>query len=80
MRKGVANVCRYRDVSMAANRRYLDALAVVDDPTPTIRDLDKITERTANGKKVSRGPTSDRRAFIASMSRRITRISRSSSR
>ena len=54
MRKGVANLFRYRDVSMAANRRYLDALAVVDDPTPAIRDLDKITERkrTANGKSV----------------------------
>jgi len=45
MRKGVANLFRYRDVSMAANHRYLDALAVVDDPTPAIHDLDKITER-----------------------------------
>jgi hypothetical protein len=54
MRKGVANLFRYREISMAANCRYLDALAVVDDPTPAIRDLDKITERkrTANGKSV----------------------------
>ena len=54
MRKGVANLFRYRDVSMAASRRYLDALAVVDDPTPAIRALDKITERkyTPNGKSV----------------------------
>jgi hypothetical protein len=54
MRKGVANLFRYRDVSMTANRRYLEALAVVDDPTPAIRDLDKITERkrTRDGKSV----------------------------
>ena len=33
MRKGVANLFRYRDVSLAANGRYLEALAVVDDPS-----------------------------------------------
>jgi hypothetical protein len=32
MAKGVANLYRYAEVSLAANRRYLDALAVVDDP------------------------------------------------
>ncbi len=54
MRKGVANLFRYRDVSMSANSHYLEALAVVDDPTPAIRDLDKITERKRirNGKSV----------------------------
>jgi hypothetical protein len=45
MRKGVANLFRYRDVSLTANRRYLEALAAVDDPTPAIRDLDRITQR-----------------------------------
>jgi hypothetical protein len=45
MRKGVANLFRYRDVSLSANRRYLEALAAVDDPTPAIRDLDRITQR-----------------------------------
>src|SRR5690606_24803267 len=40
MRKGVANVFRYRDVSLMANRRYLDVLAAVDDPTPAIHDLE----------------------------------------
>ncbi len=54
MRKGVANLFRYREVSMMANSRYLDALAVVDDPTPAIRALDRITERkrTRDGKSV----------------------------
>ena len=39
---------------MTANSRYLEALAVVDDPTPAFRELDKITERkrTRDGKSV----------------------------
>lgn len=54
MRKGVANLFRYRDVSLTASRRYLEALAAVADPTPAIRDLDRITERrrTPNGQSV----------------------------
>lgn len=54
MRKGVANLFRYREVSLAANRRYLEALAVVDDPTPAIRQLDRITQRrrTPQGQSV----------------------------
>ena len=43
MRKGVAYLFRYREVSQQANYRYLEALAVVDDPTPAIRQLDDIT-------------------------------------
>jgi hypothetical protein len=45
MRKGVAWLFRYREVSLRANARYLDALAVVDDPTNAKRDLDRITTR-----------------------------------
>jgi hypothetical protein len=33
MRKGVAYLFRYREVSLQSNSRYLDALAAVDDPT-----------------------------------------------
>ena len=43
MRKGVAYLFRYRDVSLAANSRYLTALVHVDDPTDAIRSLDRIT-------------------------------------
>jgi hypothetical protein len=43
MRKGVAYLFRYREVSLQANGRYLDALAVVEDPTQAIRDLDRVT-------------------------------------
>lgn len=54
MRKGVANLFRYRDVSLAANGRYLEALAVVDDPTTAIRQLRTITKRkrTRTGQSV----------------------------
>jgi hypothetical protein len=33
LRKGVAYLFRYREVSLQANACYLDALAAVDDPT-----------------------------------------------
>jgi hypothetical protein len=39
MAKGVANLYRYAEVSRAANMRYLDALAEVDDPAKAQRDL-----------------------------------------
>jgi len=54
MSKGVANLFRYRDVSMAANSRYLEALTVVENPTPALRNLDRICERKRNrrGKSV----------------------------
>ena len=45
MRKGVAYLFRYRDISHSANSRYLDALAVVDDPTTQVRQLDRLTRR-----------------------------------
>ena len=45
MRKGVANLFRYRDVSLAANGRYLEALAVVDDPSAALKQLNQITRK-----------------------------------
>ena len=44
MNKGVENLYRYRDVALASNRRYLDALAVVDDPAPAYRQVEELTE------------------------------------
>jgi hypothetical protein len=54
MRKGVAYLFRYREVSLQANYRYLDELAVVDDPSPAIQHLDDITTRkkTSSGRGV----------------------------
>lgn len=44
MNKGVANFFRYEEVARAANLRYLDALSVVHDPTPTTRAVTNLTE------------------------------------
>ena len=45
MRKGVAYLFRYQQVSLQANSRYLEALALVDDPTRATRELDRMTTR-----------------------------------
>lgn len=39
----MANLFRYREISLQANARYLDALAVVDDPTPGKQALQRLT-------------------------------------
>jgi hypothetical protein len=55
MRKGVHYLFRYRDVSMSANARYLDALSVVSDTTAKVRELDQITrrKRTRSGRSAT---------------------------
>jgi len=73
MRKGVANLFRYRDVSLAANGRYLEALAVVDDPSEALKQLDTLTQRkrTRSGQSVKAfNPLSreDQRIFKALLS------------
>lgn len=45
LRKSVAYLFRYREVSLQSNSRYLNALAQVYDPTTALRALDKITTR-----------------------------------
>ena len=52
MRKGVHYLFRYREVSLAANQRYLEALSVVSDPTTQVRELDQITrtKKTPSGR------------------------------
>ena len=45
MRKGVAFLFRYREVSKTANERYLAALAAVEDPTLPLRAIDHLTQR-----------------------------------
>ena len=44
MNKGVINLYRYREVSLAANERYLEALSVVDDPAPAYRQVEELTK------------------------------------
>jgi hypothetical protein len=43
LRKGVADLPRRVEISRAANARYLDALAVVGEPTPSHRLLDPVS-------------------------------------
>ncbi len=45
MRKGVAYLFRYQEVSRQANHRYLEALALVEDPTRALQGLDAVTTR-----------------------------------
>src|SRR5439155_3810814 len=44
MNKGVGNLYRYQEVAQSANARYLEALAVVDNPEPAYRDVQELTE------------------------------------
>jgi hypothetical protein len=52
LRKGVAYLFRYRDISHSANSRYLDALTLVSDPTAKVAELDRLTrpKRSASGR------------------------------
>lgn len=44
MNKGVANLGSYQSVCRASNDRYLNALAVVEDPTPAYQQVADLTE------------------------------------
>jgi hypothetical protein len=55
MTKSVASLVDYQDQALACNRRYLDALAVVNDPTPAYRELRHLTEPTVVNGRSSAG-------------------------
>jgi hypothetical protein len=55
MNKGVSNFYRYLEVARASNQRYLDALAVVDAPSTTARQLDRLSQPTTAGSRRRRG-------------------------
>jgi hypothetical protein len=42
MNKGVSNFYHYQEVARSANQRYLEALAVVDDPQPAYRRVEEL--------------------------------------
>jgi len=52
LRKGVAYLFRYQEASWQANYRYLEASAIVDDPTPaspakaSFRDINDFPSET----------------------------------
>jgi len=45
MNKGVANFYQFEHVAKTANGRYLEALAVVDDPAPSYQQVARLAER-----------------------------------
>jgi hypothetical protein len=55
MAKGVANLYRYAEVSLAANARYLDALAAVNDPSKAQQHLNKLGRSVYRNGKSYRG-------------------------
>lgn len=55
MCKGVKNLYRYAQVSYSANKRYADALAVVDDPKPAFESLQKVARPVENHGRSVRG-------------------------
>jgi hypothetical protein len=55
MAKGVANLYRYDEVSRAANSRYLQALAVVEDPASAQAGLRKLSQPVRQGVRSYRG-------------------------
>jgi hypothetical protein len=71
LRKGVAWLWRYAEVSRAANSRYLEALAVVDDDRHARRLLDQVTRPAKlNGRrKRALQPLSpaDQQLFLAAL-------------
>ena len=55
MNKGVANFYRYHAVARAANARYLNALAVVDVPCATAKQVDRVSKPAPFGSRRRRG-------------------------
>jgi len=54
MTKSVQSLVHYQEQALACNRRYLDALAVVDDPAPAYQELRALTEaKVVNGRSVA---------------------------
>jgi hypothetical protein len=55
MNKGVANFYHYHAVARAANERYLNALAVVDRPSASVKILDRMHQPARLGPRRRRG-------------------------
>jgi hypothetical protein len=55
MSKGVANLYRYAEVSLAANSHYLDALSTVDDPAQAQHQLQKLANPLSHNGRSYRG-------------------------
>ncbi len=65
MAKRVTNLYRYAEVSLAANKRYIEALSVVDDPAAAYRVLDSVCQPTTSNGRRRRGLNPLRRDDVA---------------
>jgi hypothetical protein len=54
LRKGIADIRRRAAISRAANARYVDALSVVGETTPSHRLLDPVSQRVTYNRRVYR--------------------------
>lgn len=64
MKKDIGSLIQYREQALACNRRYLDALAVVDDPAPAYRQLRQLTEPKVVAKRSYAGFNPARREDV----------------
>jgi len=55
LRKGIMDTARRADIGRAANERYLEALGVVGEPSPTRQLLDPVSRRTKRSGRPYRG-------------------------
>jgi len=64
MNKDVGSLSHYQEQALACNRRYLDALAVVDDPAPAYQQLRQLTEAKRVAERSSAGFNPARREDV----------------
>ena len=55
VRKSIYSLPVVAELMGAANRRYLEFLSALDDPTAGVKDLDKISKPASDGKRTYRG-------------------------
>ena len=55
VKKSIYSLPAVAELMKAANRRYLEFLSALDDPTAGIKDLDKISKPSSDGQRTYRG-------------------------
>jgi hypothetical protein len=55
LKKSIYSLPVLRELMEAANRRYLEFLSAIEDPTVGIKNLEKISEPTSDGQRTYRG-------------------------
>lgn len=55
LKKSIYSLPVLADLMWAANRRYLQFISAIDDPTSALRDLEKISKPTRDSKRTYRG-------------------------